>query len=144
MTGHTPTPLILDTTVLHELARGDTGTIGLVQAYDAQGQPMVVPALAITQTLLNTPTEEATAAMYGLAMLETVTVAALKDSEHATALAEVITVTGLDVWDAHTAAIADASICPVLTMDATAWQRPASALNERLHIIEIADSDHGK
>jgi len=141
VTDHTPTPLILDTTVLHELVRGDIGTIGLIQSFDAEGQPMVVSALAITWTLVDARTEDATDAMDGLATMEQVTVAPLKDAEQAATLAEVITATGLDIVEAHTAAIADISVCPILTFDASRWQEPSNALEEPLHTIEIAEPD---
>jgi predicted nucleic acid-binding protein len=139
--GHTPTPLILDTTVLSELARGDAGTIQLIQQYDAAGQPMVVPTLAITWTLLDTHTETALDALHGLSMLAEVTVAPLRDAEQATSLATVIATTGLDAGDAHVAAVADAAICPILTRDAVSWQQPSAALDNPLHVIEIADPD---
>jgi hypothetical protein len=136
---YTPTPLILDTTILHELARGEIGAIGLIQHFDAHGQPMVVSALAITSTLVDARTEESADAMYGLASMECVTVAPLKDAEQAATLAEVVIATGLEPYEAHTAAIADVSVCPILTLDAPRWQAPSSMLNEPLHVIEIND-----
>lgn len=141
MSDYTPTPVIFDTTVLRELARGEIGTIGLIQSFDAEGQPMVISALAITSTLVDTRTEDAADAMYGLASMEQVTVAPLKDAEQAATLAEVIAATGLDIVEAHTAAIADVSVCPILTFDAARWEQPSGALDEPLHIIEIADPD---
>jgi hypothetical protein len=141
VSGHTPTPLILDSTVVRELARGEIGTIELMQGYDADGQPMVVPALAITHAVLDTPTEDAADLLHGLAELEQVTVASLNDAEQATTLAVVMNLTGLAVWDAHVAAVADASVCPILTYDAAMWQEPARALEERLYVIEIAEPE---
>jgi hypothetical protein len=138
---HVPTPLILDATVLHELARGDAGTIGLIQSYDADGQPMVVSALAITATLIHAGTEQAADAMHGLAAMEYVTVAPLRDAEQAESLALVAVTTGLDVCEAHTAAIADISVCPILTFGAGRWQEASRLLDNRLHTIEIADPD---
>jgi hypothetical protein len=139
--GHTPTPLILDSTVVRELARGEIGTIELMQGYDAGGQPMVVPALTITHAIRDTPTEDAVDLLHGLAELEQVTVASLHDAEQATTLAMVMNVTGLAVWDAHVAAVADASVCPILTYDAARWQEPSRALEERLFVIEIPDPE---
>jgi hypothetical protein len=52
-----------------------------------------------------------------------------------------MTRTGLDPWDAHVAAIADAAVCPVLTLRAVKWRQPSAALDEQLHIIEISDPD---
>lgn len=141
MSGHTPTPLILDTTVLHELARGEAGTIGLIQSYDADGQPMVVSALAIVSTLIDAHSEEAADAMHGLAIMENVVVAPLKDAEQAENLALVAVATGLDVCEAHTAAIADVSVCPILTFDAARWNEVSRSLDNHLFTIEIADPD---
>jgi hypothetical protein len=45
--------------------------------------------------------------------------------------------TGLDTGDAHAAAVADASVCPILTADAPKWREPATVLDDPLHIIEI-------
>src|SRR5205823_3228316 len=45
----------------------------------------------------------------------------------------------LDPWDAHVAAVADAAVCPVLTLDAARWREHAADLDEPLHVIEIAD-----
>jgi hypothetical protein len=39
------------------------------------------------------------------------------------------------------AAVADAAICPILTLDAAKWRQYAERLDEPLHIIEIADPD---
>ncbi|MEV8636602.1 hypothetical protein AB0395_33660 [Streptosporangium sp. NPDC051023] len=141
MTDYTPTPLILDATVLSELARGDAGTIGLVQSFDADGQSMVVSALAITWVLVDARTEEAADAMHGLAAMEHVTVAPLKDAEQAATLAEFVVATGQEIWDAHVAAIADVSVCPILTFDAAKWAQPSSTLNDPLHVIEIRDPE---
>jgi hypothetical protein len=38
----TPTPLILDTSVLTAVARRDPDIIGLIQGYDSRNQPMVI------------------------------------------------------------------------------------------------------
>jgi predicted nucleic acid-binding protein len=139
--GQVPTPLILDSSVLRELARGDIETIGLVLRYDASGQPLVVPALAITQAILDTKAVDAQHAVHGLAEMDHVTVAPLRDAEQATALATVMSLTGLDVWDAHVAAVADAAVCPILTYDPAKWESPSRALEHRLHVWEIADPD---
>jgi len=141
-TGHIPTPLILDITVLSDLARGDADTIRLIQGYDARGQPMVVPTLAITWALLDAYTADAVDAIRGLTRLTEVTVAPLKDAKQASSLAMVIATTGLDAGDAHVAAVADAAICPILTREAARWQQPSAALDNPLHIIEIADPDY--
>jgi hypothetical protein len=61
--------------------------------------------------------------------------------EQAARLAAVIARTGLDTWDAHVAAVADTSVCPVLTLNAAKWREHAGDLDEPLHVIEIADPD---
>jgi len=132
-------PCVLDVTVLHELARGDVATIGLIQGYDAANQPMVLSTLATTRTLVDTPSAQATDAIRGLTALERVMVAPLRDTEQAIRLANLMTVTALDVWDAHVAAIADNSICPILTYDADRWRDASDALDQPLPIIEISE-----
>ena len=37
------------------------------------------------------------------------------------------------------AAVADAAVCPILTLDAARWREHAADLDEPLHFIEIAD-----
>jgi hypothetical protein len=41
--------------------------------------------------------------------------------------------------DAHVAAVADATICPILTLNAAKWRAHTAALDEPPHAIEIAD-----
>ena len=67
--------------------------------------------------------------------------AALRDAEQAVRLAAVIARTGLDPWDAHVAAVADAAVCPILTLNATRRREHAADLDEPLHFIEVADPD---
>lgn len=139
MSGATPVPFILDTSVLTAVARGDADIIGLMQAYDARSQPLVIPALATVGASLDARSDEADDLLAGLELLETAVNAPLSGSEQATRLASVIATTGLDPWDAHTAAVADAAICPILTLDAGKWHQPSIDLGEPLHIIEITD-----
>lgn len=141
MTTHSPTPYILDTGVLIEIARGDSDLIGMVQGYDAIGQPMIVPALAITGASLDVRSDEADDLLAGLDLLPEVTIAPLNGAEQASALAAMISRTGLDPWDAHVAAIADVAVCPILTLHPAKWSGPSSALEEPLHIREIADPE---
>jgi hypothetical protein len=144
VTSPTPPPLVLDCSVLSEIARADTDTIGMVLRYDAIGQPMVLPTLAITNAVLDTHTEEANDLLHGIASLQQSMVAPLLDAKQAARLATVIALTGLEVWEAHVAMVADASICRVLTYDAPKWAEPSRALEHRLHIVEIADPDEGR
>jgi predicted nucleic acid-binding protein len=136
-----PAPLILDTSVLIAVARADPDIIGLIQGYDARRQPLVIPALAIAGASLEVRGEEAGDLLAGLELLDNVTVAPLNGADQAARLADVIARTGLDPWDAHTAAIADVAICPLLTLQAAKWQQPSAGLDEPLHIIEISDPD---
>ena len=112
------TPLILDTSVLTAVARGDADIIALVQEYDARGQPIVIPALAIAGASLDIRSEEGDDLLAGL---------------------ELVARTGLDPWDAHVAAIADVAICPILTLNAAKWEHASADLDDPLHIIEIFD-----
>jgi predicted nucleic acid-binding protein len=133
------TPLILDTSVLSAIARGDSDIIGLMQAYDSRAQPLVIPALATAGASLDTRSDEADDLLAGLELLDHATPAPLRGAEQAVRLAAIITRTSLDPWDAHTAAVADAAICPVLTLNPGKWREPVAALDAPLHIIEISD-----
>lgn len=139
MTEPAAIPLILDTSVLTAIARGDSDIIGLVQAYDSRAQPLVIPALATAGASLDTRSDEADNLLAGLELLDHATPAPLRGAEQATRLAAIITRTGLDPGDAHAAA--DASICPVLTLSLAKWREPAATLDAPLRIIEISDPD---
>ena len=90
---------------------------------------------------LDVRSDEADELLDGLELLGNAEIAPLKGAEQAARLAAVIAGTGLDPWDAHVAAVADAAICPILTLDAAKWRQYAERLDEPLHIIEIADPD---
>ena len=139
--GAVPTPWVLDVSVLVEVACGDTRTMTLVQELDARGQPLVIPVLSVTGASLDIRSDEAAELLEGLERLKNAMTAALRDAEQAVRLAAVIARTGLDPWDAHVAAVADAAVCPVLTLDAGRWREHAADLDEPLHFIEIADPD---
>src|SRR5690349_22369677 len=110
---------------------------------DASGQPLVIPALAIAGASLDLRSDDTEAILHGLERLGSVMIAPLRDAEQAVRLAAVIARTGLDPWDAHVAAIADAAICPILTLGAARWREHAADLDEPLHLIEIAEPDEG-
>lgn len=135
------TPLVLDLSVLVAVARADADIIRLLQAYDARRQPMVMPALACTGASLGARCDEADDLLAGVELLGSITAAPLSGAEQAARLAGVIARTKLDPWDAHTAAIADAAICPILTLDPAKWQQPSADLDEPLHIVEITDPE---
>lgn len=139
--GFRPAPLVLDASVLIQAARGDAGIMTLIQGFDADGQPLIIPVLAVTAASLDTRSEDAEAILHGLERLENAMAAAVRDAEQAVRLADVIARTGLDPWDAHVAAVADASVCPILTLDTAKWQEHAGDLDEPLHFVEIADRD---
>lgn len=121
------------------VARGDPDIIGLIQEYAARGQLLVIPALAIAGASLDARSEETDDLLGGLELLENMTIAPRCGTEQAARLADIIARTGLDRWDAHVAAIADAAIYPVLTLDAAKWRQPSADLDETLHVIEISD-----
>jgi predicted nucleic acid-binding protein len=139
--GAVPAPLILDVSVLIAVARGDARVMDLIQGYDADGQPLVIPALAITGALHDISGRDAEAMLRGLEMLDNTMTAALRDAEQAAHLAAVISRTGLSPWDAHVAAVADASVCAILTLDARKWREHSGDLDERLYFIEISDPE---
>lgn len=139
--GATPPPYILDLSVAVAVARFDASVMTLIQGYDARGQSLIVPVLALTGASLDVRTEDADDLLEGLERLGNADVAPLRDAEQAARLAAVIARTGLDPWDAHVAAVADASVCPILTLDAPKWRQHSGDLDEPLHIIEIADPD---
>ncbi|GGS84413.1 hypothetical protein GCM10010156_48780 [Planobispora rosea] len=133
-------PLLFDTGVLTEIARGDGDLIRLVQLWDSGKQPMVLPALALAGASLDARSEEADDLLSGLELFDEVEVAPLGDTAQALALAAVMARTGLDAHDAHVAAIASVAILPVLTLDRAKWEAVSVALEEPLHIREIDDS----
>jgi predicted nucleic acid-binding protein len=139
--GATPPPYILDLSVAVAVARFDASVMTLIQGYDARGQSLVIPVLALTGASLDVRTEDADDLLEGLERLGNADIAPLRDAEQAARLAAVIARTGLDPWDAHVAAVADASVCPILTLDAGKWRQHSGDLDEPLHIIEIADPD---
>jgi predicted nucleic acid-binding protein len=138
-TGPVPTPWVLDASVLTAVARGDYSIMSFIQHVDAGGRPLVIPALAITGASLDMRSEDAELILQGLHRLENAIFAPVQDSEQAVRLAGIVSRTGLDAWDAHVAAVADASVCPILTLDAAKWQEHAHDLDEPLHFIEIAE-----
>jgi predicted nucleic acid-binding protein len=139
--GAVPSPYVLDVSVLTAVARADAEVTGLILELDARGQPLVLPALAMAAAALDARSEDADDALRGLERLDSVEMAPLRDAEQAARLAAVIARTGLDPWDAHVAAVADAAVCPILTLDAAKWRQHAGDLDEPLHIIEIADPE---
>lgn len=141
--GAVPAPLILDVSVLIAVARGDTEIIGLIQRYDAEGRGLIIPALAVTGALRDMSGAEAEEVLHGLELLPNTIPAPLRDAEQAARLAAIISRTGLDPWDAHVAAIADASVCAILTLDAGKWREHAGGLDERLYFIPIEDTEEG-
>ena len=141
--GATPAPYVLDVSVLTAITRGDYGIMTFIQGLDASGQPLVIPALAITGASLDLRSDDTEAILHGLERLGSAMIAPLRDAEQAVRLAAVIARTGLDPWDAHVAAVADAAVCPILTLGAARWREHAADLDEPLHFIEIANPDEG-
>ena len=135
----TPRPYVIDVSVLVAVARADAGVTRLLLNLDGQGQPLVVPVLTMVAASLDARTEDADLALRGLERLDSVLLAPLRDADQAARLAAVIARTGLDPWDAHVAAVANAAACAILTLDAAKWREHAGDLDEPLHIIEIAD-----
>ena len=139
--GATRTPWVVDASILIAVARDDQDVMNLVQHLDAKGRPLVIPVLAMTAAAIDMHTEDTEALLHGMEQLGGAITAPLRDAEQAIRLAEVIAETGLDPWDAHVAAVAEASVCAIVTLDAAKWRQHARDLDEPLHIVEIADPD---
>jgi hypothetical protein len=77
----TAPPFVLDTSVVTAVARGDPDIIALLQGYDARGQLLVIPALAIAGASLDARSEEADDLLGSLELLENVTIAPLRGTE---------------------------------------------------------------
>ena len=137
--GATLPPYVLDVSILVAVARFDVAIMTLIQGYDSRGQALVAPAMALTGASLDVRSEDADDLLDGVERLDNTEVAPLRDAEQAVRLAAVIAKTGLDPWDGHVAAVADTSICPILTLNAAKWRQHAGDLDEPLHFIEIAD-----
>lgn len=142
--GASPAPLVLDVSVLVAVARGDLDIMALIQGYDAEGQPLVVPVLAVTAAAADMPGEEAADLLGGLELFGNIEIAPLQGIEQAARLAVVMSRTALDPWDAHVASVADAAACRILTLDAQKWRGHLEDLDDPLHIVEIADPDEGQ
>lgn len=132
-------PYVLDVSVLAEVARGDRGTMILLQELDSRGRPLILPVLAVTGASLDMRGDEAGELLEGTGRLGNALTAPVRDAEQALTLAAVISKTGLDPWDAHVAAVADTSVCAILTLNGAKWRQHARDLDEPLHFVEIAD-----
>ena len=88
-------PYVLDVSVVVAVARGDTEIMTFIQRLDGTGQPMVIPALAITAASLDVRSDEADELLDGLELLGNAEIAPLKGAEQAARLAAVIAATGL-------------------------------------------------
>ena len=141
--GAVPAPYVLDVSVVVAVAREDAEIMTFIQRLDGNGQPMVIPALAITAASLDVRSEEADELLEGFELLGNAEIAPLRGAEQAARLAAVIARTGLSPYDAHVAAVADAAICPILTLEGKKWRQRALDLDAPLHIVEIADPDEG-
>jgi predicted nucleic acid-binding protein len=134
-----PQPWILDVSVLTAVARADAGVTRLLLILDGRGQPLVIPILALAAASQDARTEDADRALRGLGNLENVLTAPLRDADQAARLTAIVAKTDLDLGDAHVAAVAGASGCPVLTLDLAKWQQHAGDLDQSLRVIEIDD-----
>ena len=137
--GAIPAPYILDVSVLIAIARADSDISALILELDAQGRPLVLPVLAIAAASLDVRSTDADAALHGLEQLDNADVAPLRDADQAARLASTMARAGLDPWDAHVAAVADASICPILTVDAAKWRKLPVDPDAPRYIIEVSD-----
>ncbi|GAA4196632.1 hypothetical protein GCM10022252_44270 [Streptosporangium oxazolinicum] len=124
------------------MACGDVNLIGFLQDFDRAGQSLVISSLTAVGALLDSQGLPDTQALFiGLPAFERTTVAPLDRIHQAAKLADIISATGLNAWDAHVAAIADVAVCPILTLDASRWTQLSRALDNPPYIIEIADPE---
>jgi hypothetical protein len=132
-------PYVLDDLTLTEVARGDTDLIQLLLSFDASGQALVVPVLAAAAAYRDCPSADAADSLRGMPDLDHAMSAPVGDVTQAIRLVEIAEKTGLDLCAAQVAAIADASVCPILTVDGDRWRRASASLPDPLRIVEIAD-----
>jgi predicted nucleic acid-binding protein len=138
--GAIPQPWVLDVSVLAMIAGGDGDMMELAQSLDSGGRPLVIPVLAIAGALAGGD-DEAPPLLRALERLGNSMPAPVQGAPQAARLADVIRRTGLDPWDAHVASVADASVCPIVTLDPGKWRGHAHDLDEPLHLIEIEDPE---
>jgi hypothetical protein len=134
-------PYVLDDLTLTEVARGDADLIRLLLSYDSEGQVLVVPVLAAAAAYRDNPSADAADSLRGLPELDHAMSAPVGDVAQALRLMEFAEKTGLDLCAAQVAAVADASVCPILTVNGERWRRASAALPDPLYVIEIADPD---
>lgn len=134
-----PPPWVIDVSVLTAVARADAGVTEFILNIDAAGRPVLIPAMAMAAASLDAHSADADQALRGLEQLENAMVAPLHGAGQAIRLADVIAKTGLDPWNAHVAAVADAAVRPIVTLDAVTWRQHANDLDQPLQIMEIAD-----
>lgn len=132
-------PYVLDDVTLTEVARGDTDLTQLLLSLDAAGQALVVPVLAAAAAYRDCPSADAADCLRGMPELDHAMSAPVGDVTQAMRLVEIAAKTGLDVCAAHVAAVADASVCPILTVNGDRWRRASASLPDPLFIVEIAD-----
>jgi predicted nucleic acid-binding protein len=141
--GTAPEQWVVDVGVLVELARANVDVTRLLLNLDAQGQSLVIPVLGMAAASADARTEDADVTLRGLEQLDNVQVAPMRDAEQAARLAAIAARAELEYGDAHVAAVAIASGCPILTLDAAKWQQIAVELDEPLETIEIAEPPEG-
>lgn len=139
--GAAPQPWVLDASVLTAVARASRQAMIFLAEVDAAGRTLVIPVLAVTGASLDMRAGDAADLLEGVARLGSAMTAQVRGAEQAVQLAAVISRTELDPWDAHVAAVADESVCPIVTLDAAKWREHAHDLDEPLHFIEIADPE---
>lgn len=140
-TGAVSPPYVLDVGVLTAIARGDAEVTGFVLGHDARHGVNILPALAVAAASLDARPFDADKALRGLGQLANAVFAPVQGTGQALMLAAVAARTGLDAWHAHVAAVATASGCATVTLDAATWREHAGELDPPIRIIEIADPD---
>ncbi|MER5318537.1 hypothetical protein [Streptosporangium roseum] len=142
MEGDVKQALVLDVSVLTECARGDVGIINLIQQFDADRKPLIIPAMAVTGATVELGgDQDQLAVVSGLCRLDSANLTAVSNFKDGVEIGQVL----IEVescttpWDAHAVTEALLHRCPILTTDYARWKGIVQDLSGGLTIVEIAD-----
>ncbi|MGV9776383.1 hypothetical protein [Streptosporangium sp. NPDC003464] len=134
--------LVLDVSVLTECARGDVGIINLIQRFDADRKPLIIPATSVTGATVELGgNHDQLAVVSGLCRLDSATMPTVSDFKDGVEVGQVLVEMESCVtsWDAHAVTEALLHRCPVLTADYARWKDIVQDLSGGLTVVEIAD-----
>ncbi|WP_433253115.1 hypothetical protein ACQPYK_09095 [Streptosporangium sp. CA-135522] len=128
--------------VLTECARGDVGIINLIQRFDADGKPLIIPAMTVTGATVELGgNQDQLAVISGLCRLDSASVPAVNDFKDGVEIGQVLVEVEACVtsWDAHAVTEALLHRCPILTADYARWKDVIQDLPGGPTVVEIAD-----